>query len=205
MTRRLVPLLVVAATAIAAAAHAATPVGKVSRHQGDSVGVSEGTERTLATGAVVHLQEEISTGDAARLELTFDDGTVLTLGEQARLVIDEFVYNPADGLERMAVSANGAFRFVSAALTRADSEISVATPVALLGVRGTDFWGGPIDGAFGVFLLEGSVTVTNAAGEALLDETGEGVNLDGPDVAPGEVTVWPQDKVDRAFATVTFN
>ena len=80
-------------------------------------------------GLPVHLREEISTGDAARLELTFDDGTTLTLGEKARLVIDEFVYNPADGLERMAVSASGAFRFVSGALKRPTSEVSVATPV----------------------------------------------------------------------------
>lgn len=186
-------------------AEASTPVGEVSRLQGACVGVSEGTTRSLDSGLPVHLQEEISTGDAARLELTFDDGTTLTLGERARVVIDEFVYNPADGLDRMAVSASGAFRFVTGALARADSDISVATPVALIGVRGTDFWGGPIDGAFGVFLLEGSVAVTNAAGEAVLAAPGEGVNLDGPDVAPGAVTIWPQDKVDRAFATVTFN
>lgn len=205
MKRKFMPAVVAAATAIAAAAQAATPVGEVSRHQGTSIGLSEGTERALATGAAVHLQEEISTGEAARLEITFDDGTTLTLGEKARLVIDRFVYDPADGLERMALSTAGAFRFVSGALKQPAAEVSVATPVALIGIRGTDFWGGPVDGQFGVFLLEGSVSVTNSAGEALLDDPGEGVSLDGPDIAPGEVTIWPQDKVDRAVATVTFN
>lgn len=190
---------------VSPAANAATPVGAVSRVIGDSVGVSEGLERTLEAGAAVHLAEEISTGEAARLEIKFDDGTILTLGARARIVIDAFVYNPNDGLDELIISAAGPFRFVSGAFKTEASTIRVETPLALIGVRGTDFWGGPIDDRYGVFLLEGAVTVTNNAGEALLDEPGEGVNLDGPDIPPGPVTIWPDDKVARAFATVTFN
>jgi hypothetical protein len=81
----------------------------------------------------------------------------------------------------------------------------VTTPVATIGIRGTDFWGGPIDEqALGVFLIEGAVSVSNAAGEAILDQPGQGTNIGAPGAAPGPVTIWPQDKVDRAFATVTF-
>jgi len=188
-----------------AKANAATQVGAVSRVQGQCSGVSEGVTRTLSTGAPVHLAEEISTGGEARLEIGLDDGTTLTLGENARLVIDRFVYRPRESLDELAVSTVGAFRFVSGAFKTAASSVSVQTPVALIGVRGTDFWGGPIDGQFGVFLLEGAVSVTNNAGEAVLDAPGEGVNLEGLDVAPGPVTIWPDDKTARAFATVTFN
>lgn len=128
------------------------------------------------------------------------------MGENARLVIDAFVYHPAGGIDRLIVSAAGPFRFVSASLPRRPaSTVRVETPVALIGVRGTDFWGGPIDGSYGVFLLEGAVTVSNSAGEAVLDEPGEGVNIDGLGVAPGPVTIWPEDKAARALATVTFN
>ena len=55
-----------------------------------------------------------------------------------------------------------------------------------------------------MFLIEGEVTVTNANGEQALDTPGEGTNIATPDAAPGAVTIWPQDKVDRAIATVTF-
>jgi hypothetical protein len=66
----------------------------------------------------------------------------------------------------------GAFRFVSGQLTKlASSDVSVTTPVAIVGIRGTEFWGGPIDDqALGVFLLEGAVSVSNAAGEQILRE-----------------------------------
>ena len=53
-----------------------------------------------------------------------------------------------------------------------------------------------------MFLIDGEVTVTNAAGEQILDTPGEGTNISTPDAAPGPVTIWPQDKVDRALATV---
>jgi hypothetical protein len=86
----------------------------------------------------------------------------------------------------------------------ANADVTVTTPVATVGIRGTDFWGGPIDDQFGVLLIEGAVSVSNAAGEQVLDTPGEGTNIAAPGAAPGEITFWPQDKVTRAFATVTF-
>jgi hypothetical protein len=87
----------------------------------------------------------------------------------------------------------------------ASADVSVTTPVAIVGIRGTEFWGGPIDDqALGVFLLEGAVSVSNAAGQQILSRPGQGTNIAAPGTAPGPVTVWPADKVNRAIATVTF-
>jgi hypothetical protein len=79
------------------------------------------------------------------------------------------------------------------------------TPVAVVGIRGTEFWGGPIDDqALGVFLIEGAVSVSNAAGQQILNLPGQGTNIAAPGAAPGPVTLWAPDKVNRALATVTF-
>ena len=190
---------------LATPVQAATEVGAVTRARGDCVGVSEGTTRSLGAGLPVFLAEEISTGEAARLRITFDDGTVLTLGERARVVIDSFVYQPDDGLEQLLLTATGPFRLATAALVSPAAVINVATPAAVLGVRGTDYWGGPIDGRYGVLVLEGVVTVANDGGEVVLSNPGEGTNLDSFDVAPGAVTNWPADKVQRALDSVSFN
>ncbi len=100
----------------------------------------------------------------------------------------------------------GAFRFLSGQASKlARSDISVRTPIAIIGIRGTEFWAGPIDNqALGVFLIQGAVSVSNAAGEQILSEPGQGTNVATRGAAPGPVTVWPQDKVNRALATVTF-
>jgi hypothetical protein len=205
MNRSSALLLFLALTILPAfAAEAATPIGVVSRLQGDGTGAMAGQTTALAAGAAVYLDERIATGAEARLELTFDDGTVLTVGEKAALTLDTYLYRPGSAGNRLRLSVSGPFRFVSGKLSKGpESDVSVRTPVATIGIRGTDFWGGPIDGRFGVFLIAGSVTVSNAAGQALLGRAGEGVNLDVGG-APGPVTLWPTDKVGRAIATVTF-
>lgn len=207
MTRKIVAL----ATALLlglAAGHAAAQeaIGSVSRIQGEASGARDGAAEALGLGSSVFLNQEVSTGEAARLELTFADGTLLTLGEKARMILDTFVYAPAQGTGTMKLAVVGAFRFVSGQVTKQPTtDVAVTTPVATVGIRGTEFWGGPIDDqVLGVFLIEGAVTVTNANGEAVLDTPGQGTNIATPDAAPGPVTIWPQDKVDRALATVTF-
>lgn len=187
-------------------ASAADPIGAVSRVQGTSTAVVDGAATPLDLGASVFLNQEVSTGEEARLELTFTDGTQLTLGEKAKMILDTFVYNPAEGTGKLKMAVTGAFRFVSGQVSKQpNKEVAVATPVATVGIRGTEFWGGPIDNqVLGVFLIDGAVTVTNANGEQVLDTPGQGTNISTPDAAPGPVTIWPQDKVDRAIATVTF-
>jgi len=103
------------------------------------------------------------------------------------------------------VTLAGDFRFISGKLTPgAARDASVTTPFAVIAVRGTDFWGGPIDGAFGVLLFEGAVSVTNAGATTDLTMPGDGVNLPTLVSPPGGVVAWAADKVARAVATVTF-
>src|SRR5262249_41421970 len=103
------------------------------------------------------------------------------------------------------VTLAGAFRFVTGKVApSATRDASVTTPFAVIAVRGTDFWGGPIDGAFGVLLFDGAVSVTNAGAATDLTMPGDGVNLPTLVSPPGGVLTWAADKVDRAVATVTF-
>lgn len=206
MVRRIFAVGAVLLGFVVPAAAADESIGAVSRLQGVATWLSGADAQSLAEGAPVFTNQEVSTGEASRLELTFDDGTKLTLGEKAKMVLDSFVYSPAQGTGTMKLAVVGAFRFVSGQVTKQpNTQVAVTTPVATVGIRGTEFWGGPIDDqALGVFLIEGAVTVTNAAGEAVLDAPGQGTNIAAPGAAPGPVTIWPQDKVDRAIAAVTF-
>ena len=87
----------------------------------------------------------------------------------------------------------------------ARSDVTVTTPFAAIGIRGTEFWGGPIDDqALGVFLIEGAVRVSNAAGVQILNRPGQGTNIARSGAAAGPLTLWPADKVNRAISTVMF-
>ena len=181
-------------------------IGTVSRIQGEASGAHRGATRALGLNASVFLNEAVSTGAAARLEVTFKDNTRLTLGEKTNLTLDRFVFDPAARRGRIRFRVSGAFRFISGQVSRlARSDVSITTPFAAIGVRGTEFWGGPVDDqALGVFLIEGAVRVSNAAGAQILNRPGQGTNIATSGAAPGPVTIWPADKVSRALATVAF-
>jgi hypothetical protein len=181
-------------------------IGAVSRIQGEASESHNGAADRLAVNSAVFLGGVVSTGKAARLEVSFIDGTRVTLGEKAQLTLDTYVFNPAAGRGRIKFLLVGAFRFLSGQASKlASSDVSVTTSVANIGIRGTQFWGGPIDNqALGVFLIEGAVNVSNAAGERILNAPGQGTNIAAPGAAPGPVTLWPQGKINRALATVTF-
>jgi hypothetical protein len=207
MLHRLIAIVMTLVGGVAGGPAAAQEaIGAVSRIQGEANGTRGGATRALGLNAPVFLNEIVSTGDGARLEVTFADDTRVTVGEKAKLTLDTFVFDPAAGNGAIKFGVTGALRFVSGKLTKlASSDVSVTTGVATLGIRGTEFWGGPNDDqALGVFLVTGVVSVSNAAGEQILSRPGQGTNIATPGSAPGPVTFWPQDKVDRAVATVTF-
>ena len=137
----------------------AAPVGKVTRVQKQAqVG-----SRPAKVGTSVSMNQRLRTGPGARMQITFVDGTNLTLGENASVVVDKFVYNPAKSTGAMALSsAKGAVRFSTGKIgSMKKKDVTVSTPSAALAVRGTEFWMGPIDGHHGAYVLDGKVDVTS--------------------------------------------
>jgi hypothetical protein len=181
-------------------------IGTVSRIQGKADVTRDGTARSLELHGPVFLNETITTGETARVEFIFTDNTRLTIGEKARLTLDKYVFDPAAGRGRINFGVVGALRFLSGRVSKlANSEVRVSTAVAVIGIRGTEFWAGPIDNqALGVFLIHGAVRVSNAAGAQVLNRPGQGTNIATPGLAPGPVTFWPAAKVNRALAAVAF-
>ena len=158
-------------------------------------------------GTEVRMKDELRTGPDARLQVTFRDNTVLTLGENARLVVDRYVYEPERGIGEAALNAAaGAFLFATGRMkSLKDKNILVSTPLATIGVRGTEFWGGPIDGHYGVFLVEGEITVTSQGGSVTLSGGGQGTDIPSPADPPSAASAWAAEKVARAVATVSLH
>ena len=156
-------------------AGAAESVGAVTRVQNQAqVGAT-----TAVVGAPVHMNDRLRTGANARLEVTFNDNSKLTLGENANVAIDRYVYNPTKSSGELALNVTrGAFRFAGGRIEKLQNKtVTVSTPVAAMAVRGTDFWAGPIDGQYGVLLLKGNVRVSNRAGAVTLNRPGWGTDI----------------------------
>jgi hypothetical protein len=188
MMQRLIIIAVMLVCGFAGGQSAAQEaIGTISRIQGEASATRSGATRALSLNAAVFRTETVATAETARLEVTFTDNTRLTLGEKANLTLDSYVFDSAAGSGTIKFGLVGAFRFVSGQVSKlASADVRVTTPVAIVGIRGTEFWGGPIDDqALGVFLIEGAASVSNAAGQQLLNLPGQGTNIAGPGAAPG--------------------
>jgi hypothetical protein len=182
-------------------------VGVVDKVENEAKIVTGDTTTTAVIGTKVHMKDELRTGPEGRLKVTFRDDTVLTLGEQASVVIDRYVYDPDQSVgEAVLQAAKGAFLFASGRIKGLKQhKIMVSTPVADIGVRGTQFWGGPIEGKYGVLLLGGEVVVSNRAGSVTLSKIGQGTDIPSLLDAPAPVKAWAAGKIARAVATVTLH
>jgi hypothetical protein len=92
-------------------------------------------------GTGVEMKDLIKTG-TGRVSITFADNTRMQVTEHSRLVVDEFVYDPArKGSGKLALKvALGTVRYASGAIAKNNpASVNVRTPTATVGVRGTDF------------------------------------------------------------------
>ncbi|MBT5191168.1 MAG: FecR domain-containing protein [Rhodospirillaceae bacterium] len=174
-------------------------IGGVTRTQASVEGVIGGRSRDLERDLPVYQNEEVTTGVNARAVLRFKDGSVLTIGADAEVVLDEYVYSNAGGIITLV---KGAMRFTSGKMGRPGLLIKMST--ATIGIRGTDFWAGEMNGGHGVLLMHGEVDVYNEAGMVTLSKEYEGTVIAAADKAPAEPTVWSDGKQKKALAAVSF-
>jgi FecR protein len=181
-----------------------TTVGTVDKVQAQVNATQVGQTRALAINSDVYFRDTCHSTEGARLQATLKDGTQLTLGENATLVVDEFIYDPF--MSRGALSLRvikGAFLFVGGRIEGvAGAKVQIRTPFAAIGVRGTTVWGGPIDNGYGIVVLSGEVTVTARKGTVTLRQ-GQGTMLIG-NRKPQRAAAWPAGRMKRAVASITF-
>ena len=179
-------------------------VGAVDKVQAHVDATQAGQVRPLLINSDVYFRDRCHSGEDARLQATLKDGTQLTLGENATLVIDEFVYDPIRPRGKLLIRViKGAFLYVGGLIEgETGAKVWIQTPVAAIGVRGTTVWGGPIDNGYGVIVLSGEVTVIGKKRTVTLKQ-GQGTML-FKDGKPQRAAAWPAGRMKRAVASITF-
>ncbi len=152
----------------------------------------------IASGDPIYLGDKITTGSKGRLQILLQDRTTFTIGSNAAIVIDEFVYDPKTSKGKLSARIlKGAFRFVSGRIAAQNpGNVKVKLPTAVIGIRGTIVLG-IADGTRSVVVLEGvgpennigqaksTITVTAGGQTITIYRTGWGIVIQGPDTPPG--------------------
>ena len=109
---------------------------------GQAVGLTPAANGTVAgvlsVGTPVYRDETIRTGPSGVVELKFLDETNLALGASSSVKLDQFVYAGNGTADKVVVAlGRGAFRFATGASPK--KAYVIQTPLAAIGVRGTNF------------------------------------------------------------------
>jgi FecR protein len=112
-------------------------VGVTSGADGDPLGKPPNeNERILRIGIDVQANELITTNANDRAHLVFIDGSSLTVGPNARLTIDRFVFDPSTQKGELAINASkGVLRLVGGKISKTNA-ITITTPSSTIGIRG---------------------------------------------------------------------
>lgn len=125
-----------------------SPIGKVMSAKGSahiehaaSVVVQVNASATgldqAKAGDLVYRGDLISTGADGKVSITFADGTAFNVSANARMEVNEFVYDPKGHANSSLMSlSKGTFTFIAGNVAHT-GDMKVDTPLGTMGIRGT--------------------------------------------------------------------
>ena len=186
---------------------AADIAGQVTRIKNIATTVRGSETQILGVGAIVYIGDTIKTGAAGRIEMRMLDQATITLGENSEFKIEDYLFYRKKGVGKVVMSITiGTFKVVSGGISALqNNSFALNSPVATIGIRGTEFLGGPINGVYEIVLLKGkAIIIENSVGRVEITQPGFGTRVTGANVEPTTPVQWAPAKLQRAIDTVSF-
>jgi len=146
----------------------ASPVGAVQEISGEAtVTRLNGTVETVGIGTPIYQGDIVETDEDGAVNIMFIDETTFAVSEDARLAIDEYVFDPATqtGTTNFSV-LKGVFVFTSGLIGREDpDDVMINTPSGSIGIRGTIIAGDVDHGE--ITVIEGAIVLYDFSGNTL--------------------------------------
>ena len=164
----------------------------------------------LQKGDLIYLNDVIDAKDGS-VGVAFKDDSSISVDPGAKMVIDDFVYDPAEPTTG-SMNANiitGNFSFISGQIAKTGNDaMQVTTPVLTIGVRGTNVAGkANQDGEENEIVLlpnedgtVGQVMITNQSGSVLLTEAFQATTIATALQPPTVPVILPKEIVLKKFA-----
>jgi len=118
----------------------ADTIGDVILQEGNAVIEQNGEDNVSVKGLDIFSYDVVKTG-LGKTAIAFVDDTRVDVTEHSKLIIDEFVYDPANNKGSLSMKATlGTVRYASGQIAKKYAQnVNIQTPTATIGVRGTDF------------------------------------------------------------------
>ena len=143
-----------------------SPVGAVQEVKGTAtVTRADGTVETVTVGTVIFQGDVVETEGDGAVNIVFIDETSFAISENAKMAIDEYVFDPSSesGTQNFSV-LRGMFVFTSGLIGRDDpDDVEIDTPVGSIGIRGTTIAGNLNTGE--ITVVEGAIVLRGHDGQ----------------------------------------
>ncbi len=188
----------------------AVPIGQVEVLGGDvEVTRADGDKVSLSVGDSIYEGDTLETGADGSVGVVFSDGGSFSLGENGRMTLDEMTFDSATSSGEAVLSVvEGVFSYVSGQIAKfAPDAMTIATPSANIGIRGTAFAGNVDEnGQLTAALMEenggftGELIFTNSAGVQIINQPGLAVTVTSETAAPSRPFAMSAQEIGHEFA-----
>lgn len=149
-------------------ANDASPVGAIQEITGEAtITRTNGHIEAAGIGTPIYQGDVIETSEKGAVNIIFVDETTFAVSNDARLAIDEYVFDPSTQAGKTNFSVlKGVFVFTSGLIGREDpDDVEISTPAGSIGIRGTIIAGDVDTGE--ITVIEGAIVLKDFAGHSL--------------------------------------
>jgi hypothetical protein len=122
-------------------AESSPAIGIIQKAAGAATVVRQEGTLSAKIGLEIYQNDTLRTGPDGSVGVVFNDDTLLSLGPESVLVIDEFVFAPGQGKFFLVIRMlKGTVAYLSGLISKlAPGSAHFKTPTASIGIRGTKF------------------------------------------------------------------
>src|SRR3990167_4669924 len=196
LSRLLFSILLIFMVIMFSVARAEPSVGSVVWVKGTLKAIQhDKTERILQKNSPIYLKDTLVTDAKSKAQIVFTDRTLMTFRESTQFHITEYQYKPKEKGSVGKYIMNlleGGFRTITGAIAKRNpSDYQINTPVATIGVRGTDYTVYIHKGQLYMAQYQGTPCVNSGGGSLCLNEHIKFTHVPSRDTLPIPLHVPP--------------
>jgi len=168
--------------------------------------------RSLIKAAPIYLHDTLTTDSTTEAQIVFSDDTLMTFNPSSQFYVNDYYYNNSKATNKGSVGkyvmnlVEGGFRTITGLIAKANpTDYRVNTPVATIGVRGTDYAISLRNGELFIGYYAGAPCVSSHSETLCLDNKTPYAKVSGVNAVPIPLTQQPPVFQQKTLITnVTF-
>ena len=161
--KRLLVLLILAASTLMAS------IGEITALRGTADIIRGGTAQSISVGTKLQSGDQIETAAKSKLQIVFNDKTVISLGQKSSFKVDEYIFKK-DKISAKFSMGKGFFKSITGKIGKiSPKQFKIKTANATIGVRGTTIIGEVAPKLDIIACTQGQIVVSSAGREVLVN------------------------------------